>query len=132
MPTVALGYTAAPSIMRMTRTGMLDVLSSDYIRTAKAKGLRPGRVIFKHALRNAIIPVVSLSAVQLGYMLGGSIVIEIIFTLNGLGRLAWASIIRSDFQVLQAIVLTVASFYIIATFAADLLNAFLDPRIRVH
>jgi peptide/nickel transport system permease protein len=132
MPSIALGYYAAPAIMRLTRAGMIEVMSSDYIRTARAKGLRPGIVIFKHALRNAIIPVVSLSAVQLGFMLGGSIVIESIFTLNGLGWLAWQSIQRSDLFVLQAIVLTVALFYIVLTFLADLLNAFLDPRIRVR
>jgi peptide/nickel transport system permease protein len=132
MPSVALGYYATPAIMRMTRAGMMDVLSSDYIRTARAKGLRPRVVLFKHALRNAIIPVVSLSAVQLGFMLGGSIVIESIFSLNGLGNLAWQSIQRSDFEVMQAIVLSIASFYILLTFLADMLNAYLDPRIRVH
>ena len=132
MPSVALGYYATPAIMRMTRAGMMDVLSSDYIRTARAKGLRPRVVLFKHALRNAIIPVVSLSAVQLGFMLGGSIVIEFIFSLNGLGNLAWQSIQRSDFEVMQAIVLSIASFYILLTFLADMLNAYLDPRIRVH
>ncbi len=132
MPSIALGYYATPAIMRLTRAGMMEVLSSDYIRTARAKGLRPGVVLFKHALRNAIIPVVSLSAVQLGFMLGGSIVIETIFSLNGLGRLAWQSIQRSDFEVMQAIVLTIAGFYIVLTYLADLLNAFLDPRIRVH
>ncbi|MBT6094596.1 MAG: ABC transporter permease [Rhodospirillaceae bacterium] len=132
MPSIALGYYATPAIMRMTRAGMMDVMSSDYIRTARAKGLRPRVVLFKHALRNAIIPVVSLSAVQLGFMLGGSIVIESIFSLNGLGNLAWQSIQRSDFEVMQAIVLSIASFYILLTFLADMLNAFLDPRIRVH
>jgi len=132
MPSVALGYYATPAIMRLTRAGMMDVMSSDYIRTARAKGLRPSAVLFKHALRNAIIPVVSLSAVQLGFMLGGSIVIETIFSLNGLGNLAWQSIQRSDFEVMQAIVLSVATFYIVLTFCADMLNAFLDPRIRVH
>lgn len=132
MPSIALGYYATPAIMRLTRAGMMDVMSSDYIRTARAKGLRPRVVLFKHALRNAIIPVVSLSAVQLGFMLGGSIVIEHIFSLHGLGSLAWQSIQRSDFEVMQAIVLSVASFYIVLTFLADMLNAFLDPRIRVH
>ncbi len=132
MPAVTLGYYATPAIMRLTRAGMIDVLGSDYIRTARAKGLRPGVVLFKHALRNAIIPVVSLSAVQLGFMLGGSIVIETIFSMHGIGRLAWQSIQRSDFEMMQAIVLTIACFYIVLTFLADLLNAFLDPRIRVH
>ena len=132
MPTIALGYYAMPAIMRLTRAGMIDVLSSDYIRTARAKGLRPGTVLFKHALRNAIIPVVSLSAVQLGFMLGGSIIIETIFSLNGLGNLAWQSIQRSDFDVMQALVLAISIFYIMLTYFADLLNAFLDPRIRVR
>ncbi|HKI98650.1 MAG TPA: ABC transporter permease [bacterium] len=131
MPSVALGYYATPAIMRLTRTGMLDVMSSDYIRTARAKGLRTGAVLFKHALRNAIIPVVSLSAVQLGFMLGGSVVIETIFALHGLGFLAWESITRSDVAVVQAIVLILACFYIVLTLLADLLNAYLDPRIRV-
>lgn len=132
MPAVTLGYYATPAIMRLTRAGMIEVLGSDYIRTARAKGLRPGVVLFKHALRNAIIPVVSLSAVQLGFMLGGSIVIETIFSMHGIGRLAWQSIQRSDFEMMQAIVLTIACFYIVLTFLADVLNAFLDPRIRVH
>jgi peptide/nickel transport system permease protein len=131
MPAIALGYYATPAIMRLTRTGMLDVLASDYIRTARAKGLRTGTVLFKHALRNAIIPVVSLAAVQFGFMLGGSIIIETIFALHGLGFLAWESITRSDIAVVQAIVLILACFYIVLTLLADLLNAFLDPRIRV-
>jgi peptide/nickel transport system permease protein len=131
MPAIALGYYATPAFMRLTRAGMLEVLSSDYIRTARAKGLRPTVVLFKHALRNAIIPVVSFAAVQLGFMLGGSIVIETIFSLNGVGKLAWQSIQRSDFEMMQAIVLVVACLYIVLTYLADLLNAYLDPRIRV-
>jgi len=131
MPSIALGYYATPAIMRLTRAGMLEVLSSDYIRTARAKGLRPMTVLFKHALRNAVIPVVSLAAVQLGFMLGGSVVIETIFSLNGLGNLAWESIQRSDFEMMQAIVLVLATLYIVLTFLADVLNAFLDPRLRV-
>jgi peptide/nickel transport system permease protein len=131
MPAVALGYYVTPAVMRLTRAGMLEVLASDYIRTARAKGLRPGTVLFKHALRNAIIPVVALAAVQFGFMLGGSIVIETIFAINGLGFLAWESIQRADLPMMQAIVLVLALFYIVLTFLADMLNAFLDPRIRV-
>jgi peptide/nickel transport system permease protein len=131
MPSIALGYYITPAVMRLTRAGMIEVLSSDYIRTARAKGLRPIVVLFKHALRNAIIPVVSLAAVQFGFMLGGSIVIETIFAINGLGQLAWESILRADLPMMQAIVLVLACFYIVLTFLADLLNAFLDPRIRV-
>ena len=131
LPTIVLGYYATPAFMRLTRTGMLDVLSSDYIRTARAKGLRPRKVLFKHALRNAIIPVVSLAAVQFGFMLGGSVIIETVFALHGAGYLAWESISRSDFPTVQAVLLLFALFYIVLTFLADLLNAWLDPRIRV-
>ena len=131
MPTVVLGYYATPAIMRLTRTGMLEVLSTDYIRTARAKGLRPPVVLFKHALRNAIIPVVSLAAVQFGFMLGGSIVVETIFALNGAGHLAWESINRNDLPTVQAVILIFAMIYIVLTFLSDLLNAWLDPRVRV-
>jgi len=130
MPTVALGYYATPAIMRLVRSGMLEVLASDHIRTARAKGLRWPKILFKHALRNAIIPVVAVAAVQLGFMLGGSIVIESVFALNGLGNLAWVSISRSDLPVVQAIVLMLATIYVFLTFVTDLINAFLDPRIR--
>jgi peptide/nickel transport system permease protein len=131
MPSIALGYYITPAVMRLTRAGMLEVLQSDYIRTARAKGLRPITVLFKHALRNAVIPVVSLAAVQFGFMLGGSIVIETIFAINGLGFLAWESIQRADLPMMQAIVLVFSVFYIVLTFLADILNAWLDPRIRV-
>jgi len=131
MPTVVLGYYAMPAIMRLTRAGMLDVLSADYVRTARAKGASEMRVMFKHALRNAIIPVVSLSAVQMGFMLGGSIVVESIFALHGAGYLAWESIGRNDLPTVQALILIFALFYIVFTFLSDLLNAWLDPRMRV-
>lgn len=132
MPAIALGYYATPAIMRLTRAGMVEVLGSDYIRTARAKGLRTGPVLFKHALRNAVIPVVSLAAVQFGFMLGGSIVIETIFALHGVGHLAWVSISRSDFPVVQGVVLVLALIYIILTLLSDVLNAWLDPRLRVR
>jgi peptide/nickel transport system permease protein len=131
MPTIVLGYFAMPAIMRLTRAGMLEVLASDYIRTARAKGLLPGSILFKHALRNAVIPVVSVSAVQFGFMLGGSIVIETVFALQGMGYLAWESIKRSDFPAVQAVILVFAVIYIVLTLLADLLNGWLDPRIRV-
>lgn len=131
MPTIALGYYATPAFMRLIRAGMLEVLSSDYIRTARAKGLGWRKVLFKHALRNAIIPVVSLAAVQFGFMLGGSIVIESVFALHGIGFLAWESIGRSDLPVVQAIVLLLSLIYVLLTLLSDILNAFLDPRIRV-
>lgn len=130
LPAVALGYYAMPAVMRLTRNGMLEVLSSDYVRTARAKGLPPRKILIRHALRNAVIPVIALAAVQFGFMLGGSIVIEAVFSLQGLGQLAWESIARNDFPVVQAIVLVLAMIYIALTLAADLLNALLDPRLR--
>ncbi len=131
LPAIALGYYATPSIMRLTRTGMLEVLSSDYVRTARAKGISEMKVVLKHALRNAVIPVVALLAVELGFMLGGSIVIESVFSLQGLGQLAWDSIARNDYPVVQAVVLLIALFYIVLTFLADMLNALLDPKLRI-
>ncbi|PSK86498.1 peptide/nickel transport system permease protein [Limimaricola soesokkakensis] len=130
LPTIVLGYYAMPAIMRLTRAGMLEVLSADYVRTARAKGAPEGLVLFKHALRNAIIPVVSLAAVQMGFMLGGSIVVESIFALHGAGYLAWESIGRNDLPTVQALILVFSLFYIVFTFLADVLNAWLDPRMR--
>lgn len=129
LPTVALGTAVMPALMRLTRTGMLEVLEADFIRTARAKGLRPGSVFFKHALRNAILPVVSLSAVSLGFLLGGSVIVETVFALNGIGLLAYESILRSDFPVVQSILVFVSLAYIVLTLASDLINARLDPRI---
>jgi peptide/nickel transport system permease protein len=131
MPAITLGYYAAPAFMRLIRAGMIEVLSADYIRTARAKGLPTHTVIFKHALRNAIVPVVALAAVQLGFLLGGSIVIETIFALDGLGYLAYQSITFKDYPVTQIIVLLLSVIYILLTLASDVANAWLDPRIRV-
>ena len=131
MPTVALGYYVTPPLMRLVRAGMIEVLGADYIRTARAKGLSPTSVVFKHGLRNALVPVVALAAVQLGLLLGGSIVIETIFALDGLGYLAYQSITHKDFPVTQAVLLLLSLVYVLLTLFADLLNAFLDPRMRV-
>ncbi len=131
MPTITLGVATMPAFMRLTRTGMLEVMSSDYIRTAWAKGLRPASVVFKHALRNAILPVVSLSAVSLGFLLGGSVIVESIFAVNGIGLLAYNSITRVDFPVVQSILVFLSFCYIALTLISDLINARLDPRIRL-
>ena len=131
LPTIVLGTNAIPPIMRLTRTGMLDVLSSDYIRTAWAKGLRPRDVFFKHALRNAIVPVVAVAAIQAANMFGGSIVVEAVFALHGIGMLAYESIQRSDIPTMQAVILVFSMFFIGFAAASDVLNAYLDPRIRV-
>lgn len=131
MPTIALGYYVTPPLMRLVRAGMIEVLASDYIRTARAKGLSTTSVVFKHGLRNALIPVVALTAVQLGFLLGGSIVIETIFALDGLGYLAYQSITHKDFPVTQAVLLLLSVVYVLLTLAADLFNALLDPRMRL-
>ena len=130
MPAIVLAFTAVPALTRLTRSGMIEAMASDYIRTARAKGLSRAKIVFKHALRNAAIPVVSIAAVQLGFMLGGSIVIETVFALHGVGYLAWESIGKNDFPVVQAVVMVLAFIYIALTLLADILNALLDPRLR--
>jgi peptide/nickel transport system permease protein len=131
MPTITLGVATMPAFMRLTRTGMIEVMSSDFVRTAWAKGLNPLAVLFKHALRNAILPVVSLSAVSLGFLLGGSVIVESVFALNGVGLLAFQSITRIDFPVVQSILVFLSVCYIVLTLISDLINAKLDPRIRL-
>jgi peptide/nickel transport system permease protein len=131
MPMIVLGTNAVPAIMRLTRTGMLEVLGSDYIRTAWAKGMLPRQVYVKHALRNAVVPVVSVAAIQAAHMLGGSIVVEAVFALHGLGSLAYESILRSDIPTMQAIIILFSSFFIIFSALSDIANAYIDPRIRI-
>jgi peptide/nickel transport system permease protein len=130
LPTAVLAIATMPTTMRLTRSGMIDALRADYIRTARAKGLSPFTVIVKHALRNALIPVVAVAAVQLGALVGGSVVLETIFGIQGLGYLAWESINRADYPVVQAIVLVLGVIYCVLTFLSDMLHASLDPRLR--
>ena len=130
LPGLVLSFSAVPALMRLTRSGMVEALASDYIRTARAGGLSRLSIVLKHAGRNAAMPVVAIAAVQLGFMLGGSIVTESVFNLPGVGYLAWESISKNDFPVVQAVVLILAVIYIALTLGADLLNAVLDPRLR--
>ncbi len=130
LPGIVLAFSAIPALMRLTRGGMIDALASDYVRTARAKGLRRTRIVLVHALRNAVLPVVAIAAVQLGFMLGGSIVIESVFALHGVGFLAWESISKNDFPVVQAVVMVLAVIFVFLTLLADVLNAVLDPRLR--
>jgi peptide/nickel transport system permease protein len=130
MPGFVLAFSAIPALMRLTRSGMIDALAADYVRTARAKGLSRAKIVLKHALRNAAMPVVSIAAVQLGFMLGGSVVTESVFALPGVGYLAWESITKNDFPVVQAVVLFLAVIYIALTLLADMMNAVLDPRLR--
>jgi peptide/nickel transport system permease protein len=130
MPTAVLGYFAAPAVMRLTRSGMIATLETDYIRTSRAMGIPAGRVLRSYALRNAIIPVVGVASAQFGYMLAGSVVVESVFAIPGAGQLAWQSILRSDLPMVQALVLCFALIYVALTFLADIVNAWLDPRMR--
>jgi peptide/nickel transport system permease protein len=132
LPGIVLSFSAIPALMRLTRSGMVDALASDYIRTARAKGLSRSAIVLKHALRNAAMPVVAISAVQLGFMLSGSIVIETVFSLHGVGYLGWEAIGKNDFPVVQSVVLFLATVFVILTLLADLLNAALDPRLRTQ
>ena len=131
MPVIALGYYVAPPFMRLVRAGMIEVLNSDYIRAARAKGLSPASVVLVHALRNALVPVVALAAVQLGLLLGGSVVVETVFALDGLGYLAYQSISHKDFPVIQAVLTLLSLAYVLLTLLADLVNAWIDPRLRI-
>lgn len=131
MPAIVLGTSSVPAVMRLTRTGLLEVLSSDYIRTAKSKGYRGTTLLVRHALRNALLPVVSVLAIQLGHKLGGSVIVESVFALNGLGRLALDSILGSDVPTVQMLVFVFALTFVFLTFLSDLLNAWIDPRLRL-
>ena len=131
LPAVVLGASSVPAVMRLIRTGLLEVLASDYIRTAKANGYYGMHLIFEHALRNAILPVVSVLAVQLGHKFGGSVVTESVFAINGLGRLALESILGADIPTVQMLVFIFAFTFLILNIIADIVNAILDPRLRI-
>lgn len=130
LPTAVLATMVMPALMRLTRAGMVDVLSADYVRTAWAKGLSPLSVVVKHALRNAVLPVISLASVSFGFLLGGSVIVESVFGLNGIGLLAFDSIMRGDFPVVQTVLIIVSFAYIVLNLLSDLVNAWLDPRLR--
>jgi peptide/nickel transport system permease protein len=131
LPAVTLGSWILPINMRLVRSGMLEVLNQDYIRTARAKGLGERKVLAKHAFKNAAIPVVTVLGMQLGLLLGGAVVTETVFAWPGLGRLAVDSIRMGDYPVVQAIVVVFAFFVVIGNLAADVLAALIDPRIRL-
>jgi peptide/nickel transport system permease protein len=130
LPALCLGTASAANIARTTRACMLDVLGSEYIRTAAAKGLRPRLVVLKHALRNAFIPIVTVVGLQIGILLGGSVVVEEVFTLPGVGRLVLWSIYQRDYPLTQSTILFVAVMFMAINLVVDVLYAYLDPRIR--
>ncbi len=130
MPAFVLAFVAIPALLRLTRGGMIDALGADYVRTARAKGLSRASIVLKHALRNAAQSVVAVAGVQLGFILGGSVVVEVVFNVQGLGYLAWESIQKGDFPVIQVVVLLFALCFVVLTTLSDLAGAALDPRLR--
>jgi len=130
LPALCLGTASAANIARTTRAGMLDVLRSEYIRTASAKGLSRRLVILKHALKNALIPIVTVAGLQIGILLGGTVVVEEVFTLPGVGRLVLWSIYQRDYPLTQSTILFIAMMFMTINLAVDLLYGYLDPRIR--
>jgi peptide/nickel transport system permease protein len=130
LPAICLGTASAANIARITRACMLDVLRSDYVRTASAKGLTPRLVVLKHALRNALIPVVTVAGLQMGILLGGTVVVEEVFTLPGVGRLVLWAIYQRDYPLTQSTILFIALMFMTINLAVDVLYGYLDPRIR--
>jgi peptide/nickel transport system permease protein len=130
LPALTLGTATAAMITRMARASMLDVLGREYVRTARAKGLAESQVTFRHALRNALIPVITVAGVQLGYIVGGIVVVEDVFTLPGVGRLLLDGIFQRDYPVVQSVILLLAAIFMALNLLVDLLYAALDPRLR--
>lgn len=130
LPSIALGSIPMATIARMTRSAMLEVLRQDYVRTARSKGLSERLVIIRHALRNSLIPVVTVIGLQLGLLLSGAVLTETVFALPGLGRLAITSLLARDYAVVQAVVIVSALMIVVINLAVDILYAYLDPRIH--
>ncbi len=131
VPSITLGIMIAAQIMRMTRNSMLDVLSQDYIKVAKAKGLKSKKVIFKHALRNGMIPVITTAGIQLGYLIGGTIVVESMFAIPGMGRLLLQAVNQRDYPVVQGIVAFIGIMIVVLNILIDILYSVIDPRIEL-
>ena len=131
LPAVTLGLGASAIIARLTRSTMLEVLRQEYIVTARAKGLRGSVVVLRHALRNALIPTVTILGLQFGQLLAGTVVIETVFGRPGVGRLIVSAILEKDFPLVQGIVLFIAISYVLINLLVDVLYAVLDPRIRL-
>ena len=130
LPAVALATTILPTVVRFTRSSMVEVLHEDYVRTATAKGLRPRTVMTRHALRNALIPIVTIVGLQAGRLLAGSVIVETVFARQGIGQLAIDSILAKDYPVVQGVILLTATAYVAANLLVDVSYGFLNPRIR--
>lgn len=130
LPAIALGASGAAVTMRMTRSMMLEVLRQDYVRTARAKGLRERVIIYRHTLKNALIPVITLLGLQLGFLLGGTVIIEVVFNIPGLGRSTYDAVVQRDYPQLQANILFFAGAFMLINLMVDMMYCYLDPRIR--
>jgi peptide/nickel transport system permease protein len=130
LPAIALGFVYIALIARITRATMLEVLSQDYVRTARAKGLGEGAILFVHALKNAAVPIVTVIGIGVALLIGGAVVTESVFAIPGLGRLTIDAIVRRDYPVIQGIVLMFSFVYVLVNLAVDLIYTALDPRIR--
>lgn len=130
LPSFSLGIALAAVIMRFIRSSVLEVLGHDYVRTARAKGLRERLVLYRHVLRNALIPVITVVGFQAGYLLGGTVVIEEVFALPGMGRFALNAISQRDYPVVQGVVLVIALLFVLVNLVVDVAYAFIDPRVR--
>jgi peptide/nickel transport system permease protein len=129
-PALAVGYRYSAVAMRMMRSTVLEVLQEDYVRTARAKGVHERLVVARHALRNALLPVVTVIGLEFAFLIGGLVVTEQVFNLNGIGKLFVQAVARGDYTLIQGLVLLVAVFFVLVNFAIDMLYALLDPRIR--
>ncbi len=132
LPAVTLAAPAAAVLARITRSSVLEVLSQEYVRTARSKGLAEHLVVIRHALRNALVPVLTIVGLQFGGLLAGAVIVESVFSRPGLGRLAVNAVLARDFPVAQGIVLVVAVMYVFVNLSVDVMYGFLDPRIRYH
>jgi peptide/nickel transport system permease protein len=130
LPSIALAVANMAILMRMTRSSMLEILRQEYVTTARSKGLVERIVVYRHALRNALIPVATIAGVQVGYLLGGAIIVEQIFALPGIGTLILNGIMQRDYPIVQSGVLFVAASFVLVNLLVDVLYAYLDPRIH--
>jgi peptide/nickel transport system permease protein len=132
LPSFTLGFGLAALTTRMIRASMIEVFSQDYIRTAYAKGLSKGKVIYRHALKNTLIPVITILGLQLGALLGGTIITEVVFSYPGIGRLLIFSILRRDYPMVQCAILIIAVLYLVINLLVDLIYAYVDPRVKLR
>ena len=130
LPAISVGYRYSAVSMRMTRSTVLEVLREDYVRTARAKGLRESLVVMRHALRNALLPVVTVVSLEFAFLIGGLVVTEQVFNLNGIGKLLVDAVAHRDYTLIQALVLLLSAVFVLVNFAVDMIYMVLDPRIR--